>query len=815
MKVPVSWLREYFPSPLDPYEAAERLTLSGIEVDVVQPVGLLDPLVVVAEVRAERPIPGQAAAREYEIQADRTRRLVSSAAGLGVGRKLAVALPGATLFSADLSELAEVRQSEVYGVTSEAVLVSAAGLGIGENETEPVWLESSALPGTAVVSVLATETVTDADRVLHLAILPNIARCQSMVGVAREVGALLRRELTQQPAPPSYGAERKLAPTISAPDAASVLGVTLLSGVTVCDSPRWLRRRLALAGMTPINNVVDASNYVMLELGQPTHPYDAKLLPSLDLGVRRSRKGERLLTLQQSEGEQPMLVPEGVPLIVSNDVPVAVAGVIGGRVTSISSGTESVLLEAAAFDYVAIRRSQQAAKIFSEASARFSRGVNPELPALAARRFVEVLRESSPRLTVSGFGEVSLGVPPERTITLSLDELNESLGTEFALEEVVACLSRAGLTLLVDSATKTLSAKVGNARPDLVFPCDLMEEVARLEGYDKIPETVPTEPIPARLHEDTITRREAVRDALVRSGLQEILSYSLNGPELEARLFAGHPAASAPAAVPVLNPVNSDRSLLRTSLLPALLATAAMNLRHTPVCRLFELGPVFASSGDPRALPREEERVALLIAGVSQTPTLHEQKPRSVDFFELEALVLELLSSVRLGPGVVLEPIDQAPYRPGAAARLRRGERVYGTLGAVHPLVLQAYDLEGFPAFVAELTLSELLADSAPRPLFREYDRLPSIELDIAMFLERATTAGALREVARRAAGPLLREVEVFDQFYKPEFGERKSVAIRLRLNAGERTLEMAEALEVRARVARALEAELAAQIRE
>jgi phenylalanyl-tRNA synthetase beta chain len=163
----------------------------------------------------------------------------------------------------------------------------------------------------------------------------------------------------------------------------------------------------------------------------------------------------------------------------------------------------------------------------------------------------------------------------------------------------------------------------------------------------------------------------------------------------------------------------------------------------------------------------------------------------------------------------VLEPIDQAPYRPGATARLRRGERVYGTLGAVHPLVLQAYDLEGFPAFVAELTLSELLADSAPRPLFREYDRLPSIELDIAMFLERATTAGALREVARRAAGPLLREVEVFDQFYKPEFGERKSVAIRLRLNAGERTLEMAEALEVRARVARALEAELAAQIRE
>jgi phenylalanyl-tRNA synthetase beta chain len=246
-----------------------------------------------------------------------------------------------------------------------------------------------------------------------------------------------------------------------------------------------------------------------------------------------------------------------------------------------------------------------------------------------------------------------------------------------------------------------------------------------------------------------------------------------------------------------------------------LLSTAAMNLRHTPVCRLFELGPVFASTGDPRALPREEERISLLIAGASALPTLHEQKPRAVDFFELEALVLELLSSARLAPGFTLSPCDEPPYRPGAAAVIRRGERVYGTLGAVHPLVLKACDLEDLPVFMADLSLANVLSDSAPRPLFREYDRLPSIELDIAMFLDRATTAGALRDVSRRAAGPLLRDVEVFDQFYKPEFGERKSVAIRLRLNAGERTLEMAEALEVRARVARALEAELGAQIRE
>lgn len=815
MKVPVSWLKEYFSSPPDPYEAAERLTLSGVEVEHIQAVGALDPLVVVAELVAERALAGAAGAREFEIRADRTRRLVSTVASLAVGQKVAIALPGATLFSSELTELVEVSASELYGVSSEAVLVSAAGLGIGANTSDPVVLSPSAKPGAKLCEILELSPAAEADLVLHLAILPNIARCQSMVGVAREVSALLCREFKSPPPPAAYSASQKLSPTISAKDAASVLGVTLLVNVEVRRSPRWLERRLVLAGMTPINNVVDASNYVMLEFGQPTHPYDAERLPSLDLGVRRSRAGERLLTLQQEEGQEPMAVPEGVPLIVSGDVPVAVAGVIGGRATSISSATKSVLLEAAAFDYVAIRRSQQAAKIYSEASARFSRGVNPELPAQAARRFIEILRESSPNLEVTGFGEVSLGVPPARTIELSLDELNASLGTAFELDEVVSALGRIEVSLSVDEAKQCLSATVGNARPDLTLPCDLVEEVARLAGYDRIPETVPSEPIPARLHEDTITRREAVRDALVRSGLQEILSYSLNGPELEARLFAGHPDAERPKSVPVINPVSADRSLLRTSLLPALLATAAMNLRHTPVCRLFELGPAFLGTGDPRALPKEEERVALLIAGASALPTLHEQKPRAADFFELKALVFELFSSARLGAGVELVPFAGAPYRPGAGALLQRNGRTYGALGAVHPLVLKAYDLEGAAVFVAELSLAALLADSAPRPVFHEYDRLPSIELDVAMFVQQAVSAGALCDVARRVGGPLLRDVEVFDQFVKPEFGERKSIAIRLRLNAGERTLEMAEAVLVRARIARALEAELAAQIRE
>ncbi|MGC4091031.1 MAG: phenylalanine--tRNA ligase beta subunit-related protein [Polyangiaceae bacterium] len=415
MKVPVSWLDRDFVAPVDAPTAAERLTLAGVEVERLQGVGALDPLVLVAELREVSPL--ASGAFKLGLFADRARSIVSNAPGLAAGKRIAIALPGATLFGASADELSEVSQGEVYGVLSEGMVVHAAALGTGEDATQPLFFGPEVKAGTPVAEALGAGSLGHADRVLELAILPNIARCQSMRGVAHEVAALLKLELGAETLPPALSAPSQLKPSIEARDAASVLRVTLLQNVRVGASPDYVKRRLLLGGMTPINNVVDASNYVMLELGQPTHPYDADRLPSLDLGVRRARPGERLLTLQQAEGDEPMLLPEGVPLIVSNDQAVAVAGVLGGRPSSISDATRRVLLEAAAFDYVAIRRSQQAAKVYSEASARFSRGVNPELPELATRRFIELLRETSPELEVLTSSEVSLGVPAARTIS--------------------------------------------------------------------------------------------------------------------------------------------------------------------------------------------------------------------------------------------------------------------------------------------------------------------------------------------------------------------------------------------------------------
>jgi phenylalanyl-tRNA synthetase beta chain len=812
MKVPVSWLSQYFEAPVDAYRVADRLTLAGVEVERVQGVGALDPLVIVAEVKEVAPLPN--GAFKLSLAADRARTVVSNAKGLEVGQHIALALPGATLFSEALDALVDVGESEVYGVASEGMVAHQAALGIGDDATVAVRFDKRVAPGTGVAEALAGK-LGSADRVLELAILPNIARCQSMRGVAREIAALSKLPLKTEVSPPALEAPSQLTPSIEARDAASVLRVTLLEEVTVGESPRYVKERLLLGGMAPINNVVDASNYVMLELGQPTHPYDADLLASLDLGVRRSRKGDRLLTLQQPEGEEPMALPEGVPLIVSNDAPVAVAGVLGGRPTSISSTTKRVLLEAAAFDYVAIRRSQQTAKVYSEASARFSRGVNPELPLLATRRFIEVLRETSPKLRIADSSEVSLGVPPPRRIELSLRQLNESLGADIDWDTAVDCLDRVAETLETNRERGVFVVSVGNARADLNEACDLIEEVARIAGFDRIPETLPVEPIPERLHDDTVTRREAVRDLLVRSGLQETIAYSLNGPELEAKLYRGHPEQTPPRAVAVLNPVSIDKSILRTSLLPALLAAAANNLRHEPTCRLFEIGPVFTPGGDVRDLPIEEERISFVIAGLARVPSLHEPKPPGFDFFDAKGVLSEILASLRIGDGVEWVEEREAPYRPGAAARVARNGRAYGTVGAVHPLVLRAFDLEQHSVFVADLSLAALLADSPPRPSFREYDRLPSIELDIAMFVKVATRAAEIRKTAQVAGGPLLRSVEVFDQFFNPELPEQKSIAIRLRLNAGERTLEMSEALAVRESIARALESELSAKIRE
>jgi phenylalanyl-tRNA synthetase beta chain len=367
-----------------------------------------------------------------------------------------------------------------------------------------------------------------------------------------------------------------------------------------------------------------------------------------------------------------------------------------------------------------------------------------------------------------------------------------------------------------DTASARLFVDVGNARADLALPCDLVEEIARLSGYDRIPETMPLEPIPEPLHEDTLASREALRDGLVRAGLQEIISYSMNGPELEGRLYAGQPGALRAAAVAVLNPVSVERSVLRTALVPGLLAAAALNLRNTPVCRLFEIGPVFAPGSTVMELPEESQAIGLLIGGIAVQPTLHDPKPRALDFFDLKAIVVDLLSSFGLASDLEFVPIETAPYRPGAAARILRAGQGYGTLGAVHPTVLQAFDLEGRAVFVAELPADLWISDVERRRAFREFDRLPSIELDIAMLVDRTVMASAVTKLVREFAGPLLRDAEVFDQFFDDKFGpNEKALAVRLRLNAGERTLEMTEALEVRSRVARALESALSARIRE
>ncbi|HET9933151.1 MAG TPA: phenylalanine--tRNA ligase beta subunit-related protein, partial [Polyangiaceae bacterium] len=321
MKVPVSWLGQYFATPIDPDEIADRLTLAGIEVERIQGVGALDPLVIVAEVSAIAPLPN--GSFKLSLRADRARTVVSNAAGLAVGQRIALALPGATLFSESLDALVDVVESEVYSVVSQGMVAHRRALGIGDDTEQAVTFGSGAAPGSSVAAALSGAGLGSADRVLWLAILPNIARCQSVVGVAREIAALARVKLEPASEPPVLDAPNGLSPTIEARDAASVLRVTLLENVRVGESPRYVKERLLLGGMTPINNVVDASNYVMLEVGQPTHPYDADLLASLDLGVRRARPGDRLLTLQQAEGDEPMALPEGVPLIVSKDAPVA------------------------------------------------------------------------------------------------------------------------------------------------------------------------------------------------------------------------------------------------------------------------------------------------------------------------------------------------------------------------------------------------------------------------------------------------------------------------------------------------------------
>lgn len=772
MRVPVNWLKEFVAIPVAPEELADRLTAAGIAVDTVVRVGEALKGIVTARIREVRRHPNADRLSICVVESDgAVCEVVTGAPNVFPGAVVPLALPGARLADGTVLKKARFR-----GVTSEGMLCSEAELGLEERSAGIMILPPETPVGQDICLLLGLP-----EAVLELDLTPNRGDCLSVFGVAREVAAILGAELKSPPVLSAAGdaAAAYINVEIVNPELCGRYAARVFSEVRIGPSPLWMQVRLRLAGMRPINNVVDLTNYVMLELGQPLHAFDYETLRGRKIIVRPAVPGEELVSL---DGVKRELTPEDL-VIADAERAVAIAGVMGGLDTEVTAATKTVLLEAANFNPRSIRRTSRRLGLRSEASLRFEKGVDIEGPVRAADRMALLMEKIGAGRAVPGVVDNYPAPPEPRTVVVRPEKIAAVLGVAVPQEEALAGLGRLGFGVRADGSRWVVS--VPSFRPDVAIEEDIVEEVARLYGYDRIPPTLPcgaTTP-GVRPPEEAFVQR--LRHLLCGLGLREVISYSFIHPASFDRLRLA-PDDPLRRVIQLKNPISEEQSVLRTTLLPGLLEVLARNLaRRVDDVAIFEVGRVFYPRG-AAALP--EERLKLGLAVTGKEPRGWEFPPREFDFFFLKGVTAALFK----GLGVVdqvFEPLKDHPsLHPGRAAQVMSNGELLGFMGEIHPEVAGAYDLPR-RVVVAEFDVGALQA--AKRPVvFAELPRFPGVVRDIAVIVPEHLPAARLAATIKAAAGELLRSVQVFDVYKGPKLPPgTKSLAFSLLFRADDRTL--------------------------
>ncbi len=803
MKVSLKWLADYVNIGLPAKELAHLLTMSGTEVGGIEERGNGWPGIVVARVDSidRHPTVESLGLAKIELLS-LSVTVVTGATNLNVGDKIPYAPVGARLIDPNTGQPMVVEVVKIRGVESRGVLCSEKELGLSDAHEGVLILPAEAEIGLPVATVLG-------DTILDLEITPNRPDCLGMLGIAREVAALTEQplrlpDLAYQEEGPDVRGQAQV--EILTPDLCLRYSASLIHGVTVGPSPSWLQARLIAAGVRPINNIVDITNYVMLEYGQPLHAFDYDTLLGRRIVVRHARPGESLRTL---DGIARSLVA-GTLVIADAERPVALAGIMGGSETEVTGKTENVLIESANFDPVSIRRSCRALRLRTEASVRFDKGLPPAVTTLALRRATKFIVE------VCG-GKASRGVldvypSPREAIELRLTpgELRRILGIELTLAQTRSVLDRLGVTCREDG--QALLVMSPEHRSDIQIPADLAEEVARLIGYDRIPTTTMAGRLPEHPPQAMYGFIERLRDLLIGCGLQEVITYSLVGRRLLGKMAPGA-ELGLPDALCLANPMTPDQEILRTSLLPSLLECVANNLRpDEPGLRLFEIGRVYL----PRQadLPVEREMLVIAMAGLRWQRQWSEATAE-LDFYDLKGVVEELIDRLNLHEARVSRIAARDPFHPGRTAAIVWKDLRLGVMGELHPTVARNFELR-VPLFVAEFDLEQLLNVVGGDFLRIEPPpRFPAVRRDLALVVKERVPVSELLEVIRQAGGLLLAEVELFDLFRGRELPPgHKSCAFSLVFRSPERTLTDVEVAEVEARIVGQLGTVIGARLR-
>lgn len=810
MKISYNWLKSWVDVDLDVGALAEALTMAGLEVDGVEPAGPALESVVVGEVIDAAPHPNadRLSVCSVSYGGKETLNIVCGAPNARTGLKAPLAVVGAVLPNG-----LKIKKAKLRGQPSEGMLCSAIELGLGEEADGLMELPADAPVGNPLAEYLDLD-----DWIIDIDLTPNRGDCLSVRGLARDIAALTGAEVK----PPAIEAvapvsEREFPVELDAPaDCARYVGRVIEEVDTNAATPRWMAERLRRGGIRPLGPVVDVTNYVLLELGQPMHAFD---LDKLDGGirVRRGRKGDRLTLLDGQE----ITPDESQLLITDHAAPVALAGVMGGQDSAVGEGSRNIFLESAWFNPAIILGKARALGMATESAHRFERGVDPGLQALAIERATALIIDIAggrPGPVTDVSDPAHLPIPA--AIDLRLERVNKLLGSELDADTVRNTLESLGMEVEMTvggssgpdgSGTESsrgqrplpqlFSVTPPSARPDIALEVDLIEEVARVYGYNNLPETTPGGRLDVRVPSERRLPEAMLRDHLVARGFYQAITWSFVSEELLEQF------CMAAGGQPLANPLSRDMGVLRTSLVPGLVQTAANNLRrqHARV-HLFETGHCFINRDSGFDEP---QRLGLLMAGAADPEHWSDGK-RGVDFFDLKGCVERLLA---LGGGEgVFSPAGHPWLHPGQAAEVTVNGQTVGWLGQLHPGLTASLDVD-HDIFVAELDLKQLL--ERPIPEYRSTPRFPAVRRDLSLLIPENTPCGDIVALARETTGAQLRDVVVFDQYQgKGVENGYKSVAIGLIFQDLSRTLKDQEIEDLVARVTSVLGTRINAKLR-
>ncbi len=794
MRVSYEWLLDYIDPGISALALAEKMTLAGVEVGAVEKFGPTLSGIVVGQVKSLETHPG----RNNLVLADtdiggRILKIVCGAKNMCVGDKVPVAIPGAELPDGKI-----IKEAELYGVTSSGMICSAheLDLEIGA-EDEILILDDGAVIGESVDKLLGFD-----DFILWLEITPNRADCLSMFGVACETAALTGRSVSMprlSPPESDRNVNEAIKISVADTDLCPRYSARVIDKIKIGKSPLWMQLRLLKAGIRPISNVVDITNYVMWEFGQPLHAFDLDLLNNSQIVVRRAHKGEKLITLDGIERN----LDHEVLVITDGNQSVGLAGVMGGENTEINADTSRVLIEAAGFNPTNIRRTARRYNLPSEASQRFEKGVNPEAVLWSQDRTALLIHELIGGEVLNGIIDINKLPATKNRVFVNPERVSAILGLDVPVKDMTTILSSLGFSVQVNSKN-SLDVTVPLRRSDVTLEEDIVEEIARLYGYDRIPVNPLSGAVTENREAVEIRLQDLVKDLLTACGYYETINYSFINPAHLARLRLPENDYRL-KVIPVQNPFSEEQAIMRTTLLPGLLKVIQHNISFRELNQMvFELGSVFEPDSIPLSqLPAEKMKLALAVTGLLPDPNWI-IPPREVDFYTLKGTLQSLLSRLQIDR-VEFSPAAMPFTHPTRSALIKIDGEELGFVGQLHPDIANELDINQ-AVIISEIDFSVLQKHAVIVPGVKPLPRYPVAVRDIAVVIPQEISSLQVEEKIKEAGGKLIKGIKLFDLYEGQQIPEgKRSLAYSITYRSEEGTLTDTEVNEAQQKIESAL----------